>query len=65
MGATHIERDECDKDPNVSPPIRILDVERKVQELIRIPEGAKLAIRGGVWVGKVTSGTRDVRVHVL
>lgn len=35
---THIERDERDNDSNVSPPIRVLDVERKIQVLVRGPE---------------------------
>ena len=58
----HYKRDE---DPNVSPPIRKLDVERKVQVLVGVPGQIKLAGRGGVGVGKVTSCTRHVRAHVL
>ena len=62
---TYVERDESDKDPKVSPPIRVLDVERKVQELVGGSEWAKLTGCGGIRVGEVASGTRDIRTHVL
>jgi len=62
---TYIERDKRDEDPNVSPPVRVLDVEREVQELVGGPERAELTSRGGVWVGEITSGVGHVRIHVL
>ena len=62
---TYIERNERDEDPDVSPPVRILDIEREIQELVRGPERAELASRGGIWVSEIASGTRHVWVHVL
>ena len=64
-GVTYVENDERDEDPNISPPVRVCDVEREVQELIRGPERAEPAIRGGVWISEVPSGTSDVWIHVL
>lgn len=61
----HIEDDEGDEDPNVSPPMGVLDVERKVQELVRRPERTESTIGGGIWVGQIASGARDVWIHVL
>lgn len=63
--STYIEHDKRNKDPNVSPPIRVLDIERKLQELVRVPERAEPASRGGVWVSEVTSSVRHVWAHVL
>ena len=64
-GVTYIENYERNEDPNISPPVRILDVEGEVQELIHIPERAEPAIRGGVWVSDVPSGASNVRIYVL
>ena len=64
-GVTYVESNERNEDPNISPPVGILDVEREVQELVRGPERAEPAIRGSVWIGKVPSGTSDVWIHVL
>ena len=62
---THVKQNESDKDPDVSPPIRVLDVERKVQELVRSPERAELTSGGGIRVGEVTPGTGNILIHVL
>ena len=35
---THIQRNECTEDPDVSPPVRVFNIERKVQKLVRVPE---------------------------
>ena len=63
--ATYIEHDERNEDSDVSPPVRVLDVERKVQEFVCRPERAELTSRGGIGVGEIPSGARDVRAHVL
>ena len=62
---TYVERNKRDKDPNISPPIRILDVERQFQELVRGPKRAEPTGRGGVWIREITSSARHVWVHVL
>ena len=62
---TYIKYDKRDKDTNVPPPVRIFDVERKVQELVRVPERAELASRGGVGVGEVATSASHIWAHVL
>jgi len=62
---TYIERDKRDEDTNVSPPVRVLDVEREVQEIVCGPERAELASRGSVRVGEIASGASHVWIHVL
>ena len=62
---TYVENNEPDEDPDISPPMRVPDVEREVQEFIRAPERAEPAIRAGVWICEVPSGTSNVWIHVL
>ena len=50
----HVKQNESDKDPNISPPIRVLDAERKVQGLVCGLECAELTSGGEIWVGEVT-----------
>ena len=59
---TDIERDE---DPNVSPPVRVLDVERELQELVRGPEQAEQVRRCRVGVCEIAIGVGHVWTHVL
>jgi hypothetical protein len=64
-GPTYIEHDERDENPDIPPPVRVLDVKRKVQELVRGPERAELTSRGRIGVGEVPSGAGNVGIHVL
>jgi hypothetical protein len=62
---TYVKQNESNKDPNVSPPIRVPDVERKVQELVRGLERAELTSGGGIRVSEVASCPGNVWIHIL
>jgi len=65
IDAGDIEGDKDDKDPNIPPPMRILDIEVVTEKFVRRAIGAKLALRGGSGVRDVSSFGGDVPSKIL
>ena len=61
----YIEDDKHDEDPNVPPPVRILNIEVVLEILVRRAKATKLALRGRAGVRDVSSVGGDVPSEVL
>jgi len=65
VDAENIEGDKQDEDPNVPPPVRILNIEVALQILVRRAKATKLALRDRVGVRDVSPVGGDVPSEVL